>query len=289
MTDRPTPHPSASDDDLELASAYLDGEATPDEVALVEGDPMLRALVEDLRVVARGLDPGLPPADLLDRHLGSALAAYDEQGGSCPVPVSDLTAARADRARSRWYDRIPLGAVAAAVLLVALVGGLSLVDSGDDRSDTAAGVAADSAGDDESTAFEESGAAVDGGDAGTLDSAAGGGALAPSAADGRPAFVDLEALAAFVSGAQARTGAPTSTAMEDASQGQEGSVQPDAACDLLAVASAAAGPGALQTVVGAVVAGQPVTAFVIETSEGPQLVVVDETTCSVVDQRPLDA
>ena len=39
-------------DDAELASAYLDGEATPDERARVEADPILLAEVERLRAAA---------------------------------------------------------------------------------------------------------------------------------------------------------------------------------------------------------------------------------------------
>ena len=294
MTDRPAPDPSPADPNFELASAYLDGEVTPDEAALVEGDAALATLVEDLRGLVPSLDPGDAPAALAESHVAAALAAYDDERGSSPAAsVTALGTARADRSRSRWYDRIPLGAVAAAALLVALVGGLSLVDFDGSDTDTAAG-RADRAGGDESLAFEDSGGAMDAAE-GADGAAAGAGGGAPVVEAPRPTFADVDVLAAFVSDTRAQITAPASG---DAAGGGGGGgtserapeefADPDAACDLQAVAQAAAGPGAVQSILAAFVAGQPVSAFVIETSEGPELVVVDETTCSVTDQRPLD-
>ena len=61
-----------------LASAYLDGEATSEEVATVERDPQLLARVEELRGVGRRLGATVdPPASLKQRHLSAALAAFD--------------------------------------------------------------------------------------------------------------------------------------------------------------------------------------------------------------------
>jgi hypothetical protein len=297
MTDRPAPDPSPADPDFELASAHLDGESTPDEAALVEGDAVLAALVEDLRGLVTSLDPGEAPAALMESHVAVALAAYDDERGSSPAaPVTALATARAERSRPRWYDRIPLGAVAAAILLVALVGGLSLVDFDGNEDDTAA-VQADMEDSDESTQFGGTGDALQDGageSAGTVSdggaSGGGGAVLEPTAGAERRAFEDANELAAFVSEELANrraTAAPS--AGEDSTAGDDGDLAaPDAACDLQGVARTAAGPGTVESVLAAVVAGQPVSAFVIETSEGPELVVVDETTCAVTDQRALD-
>lgn len=68
-----------TEDELDLlASAYVDGEATPEEVALVERDPDLLARVEAMRAVGGrlGAVPEPPPA-LKEQHLAAALSAFD--------------------------------------------------------------------------------------------------------------------------------------------------------------------------------------------------------------------
>ncbi len=108
-----------TDDELDLlASAYVDGEATPDEVAMVERDPELQARVEIFRSVQIGEEAAAatPPAGLADRHLAAALAEFeavgrtadgaddgaddpDEIGRTAPVvDLRDASARRADRA-----------------------------------------------------------------------------------------------------------------------------------------------------------------------------------------------
>jgi len=57
----------------ELASAYLDGEATSDERALVEADAPLLARVEELRAVRRTL--ATPVAARPDAAVDAAIAA----------------------------------------------------------------------------------------------------------------------------------------------------------------------------------------------------------------------
>ncbi len=71
-----------TEDELDLlASAYLDGEATSEEVALVERDPELQARVEELRAVAEQLSVTAPPsAQLKEQHLAAALAAFSVDG-----------------------------------------------------------------------------------------------------------------------------------------------------------------------------------------------------------------
>jgi len=108
-----------TDDELDLlASAYVDGEATPDEVAMVERDPELQARVEIFRSVEMDEETAAvpPPAGLVDQHLAAALAEFEAIGGSgdgagdgvestddadrtAPVvDLRDVSARRADRA-----------------------------------------------------------------------------------------------------------------------------------------------------------------------------------------------
>ena len=295
MTDRPTPDPSPADHDLELASAHLDGEATPDEAARIDADPALRALVDDLRRLAGEVDPGPAPGGLADAHVAAALTAFDEERGVVDAaPVADLAAARSAREERRWYERIPLGAVAAAALLVALVGGWSLlaVDR-DDEQTAAVGAPTESADLDEAAgagetapdlpASDTAGSGGGGGGVGGGD----GGALLDNLS-GRPAFPDDEALAAHLS-ELARAQRFDADAGDN--RGSEEAVNPSAAeaapCDLLAVADA--GRGTILLEIPAVVAGQPVVAFVIDTGGDDRdlLVIVDESTCRVSDERRL--
>ena len=103
MTDfDPTP-------DDELVSAYLDGEATPAERAVVEGDPRLLARVDELRAVTAAVGAPVPPDDSArDRLIAQALTAAG------PVaPVVSLDAAR--RRRQRTFVAIASVAAALAV------------------------------------------------------------------------------------------------------------------------------------------------------------------------------
>src|SRR5450755_2532022 len=92
------------DPDDELVSAYLDGEATPDERTTVEGRQELLARVEQLRGVAvevsrvEGADPAQREA-----AIAAALGAFDGGAGRAsgePAGVDDLEAIRRRR-RSR--------------------------------------------------------------------------------------------------------------------------------------------------------------------------------------------
>ncbi|MGH9118827.1 MAG: zf-HC2 domain-containing protein, partial [Acidimicrobiales bacterium] len=57
------PATDPSDDLDELVSAYLDGEATPEESARVDADPELQARVAGLRAVAAAVaGPFAPPS-----------------------------------------------------------------------------------------------------------------------------------------------------------------------------------------------------------------------------------
>ncbi|MDE0237931.1 MAG: hypothetical protein OXN95_11970 [bacterium] len=99
----------------ELASAYLDGEASPEEVALVEGDPRLQALVEELRAVrdliATPVDA--PSQEVQDEMIARALGHR--------APVVSLDTARRRLRAIPPQARVILAA-AAVVAAIALVG-----------------------------------------------------------------------------------------------------------------------------------------------------------------------
>ena len=63
----------------ELVSAYVDGAAAPDEVAIVEASPELMARVEALQEVAGFLaGPVTPPGETTrEQHLAAALGEFD--------------------------------------------------------------------------------------------------------------------------------------------------------------------------------------------------------------------
>ncbi len=119
-------------DDLNLlASAYLDGDATADERALVEAEPELLAQVEQFRRV-RALLAVTEPSSISVREslLATALAAWDR------VPEAERTGSRdstptslADRRRATANRRL---LAAAAAIVFVLAGGivLQVVSSG---------------------------------------------------------------------------------------------------------------------------------------------------------------
>lgn len=62
-----------------LASSFLDGQATPEEVARIERDPALLARVEQLRVAQAALRAPVrqPSAQVKEDHIATAMAAFD--------------------------------------------------------------------------------------------------------------------------------------------------------------------------------------------------------------------
>ena len=115
----------------ELVSAYLDGEATPAEIAEVEGDDALLARVEELRAVRDAVAAPAPSlsAEQRDQLISAALGVADAEAGA------RLEAKIVPRHRPQ-----PLFlAVAAAVLLLAAVVSAGLLGiGGSDDADTAA-------------------------------------------------------------------------------------------------------------------------------------------------------
>lgn len=99
----------------ELASAYLDGEATAEEAALVESDPNLQARVEELRIVRElvAAPVEVPSDEVRDQMIAQAL---DHR-----APVVSLERARRRLRAVPPQVRVVLAA-AAVVVAIAVVG-----------------------------------------------------------------------------------------------------------------------------------------------------------------------
>lgn len=110
-----------NDDLILLASAYLDGDVTADERALVESDPQLLGEVERLRSVRSMLGDTEPSSiSLREQHLASALDAWD----TVMATAADSTPTRLGERRGRRSNRLLLGA--AAAIMVVFAGGIAL-------------------------------------------------------------------------------------------------------------------------------------------------------------------
>ncbi len=148
-----------TDDLTLLASAYLDGDVTDDERALVDGDAELRAEVDRLRAVRALLaDVEPPPISQREVQLATALEAWER------LPETERTGVRRDATPSGIDAAAVAGAAsvtaptpsnirrrststrwltgAAAALVLVLAGGvaLQLTTNGDDDSDASTDV-----------------------------------------------------------------------------------------------------------------------------------------------------
>lgn len=185
-----------NDDLILLASAYLDGDVTADERALVETDPDLLAEVERLRAVRTLIGEDIEPKiSVREAHLAAAFDAWDrlpetERTGrgrdATPADGAGAAAAAAVRAptslrerRRTTSTRWLTGAAAALVLVVA--GSVVVRFAGSAGSDDDSADSADSAELAESSAETESSAAA-GAFATDDDAGADGGGDAPESA-----------------------------------------------------------------------------------------------------------
>jgi hypothetical protein len=133
---------------VDLASAYLDGEATADERARVEGDAVLMAEVARLRQVRDAVATIPPaPAEAREAAIAAAMAAFDELPVEPPdteQPAAPSNVTSLERRRQVRTMQAVTAAAAAAVVLV--IGGFVIANRG--------------GGDDESTAVEVQSAEV---------------------------------------------------------------------------------------------------------------------------------
>ncbi len=211
MTDAPLT-PDAPD---ELASAYLDGEATAAEVARVEGDPALLTRVEEL-ARARAAVQAPTPIHPVRREaaIAAALAVAAEPGGVLAAggdrAVVPLARRRATAPSPRWRYLAVAAAVAVAALAVPLLSQLGGTDDDSDTASVAYDDEADTFGAEEGDgldAAEREEAATSAGDA------AGGAATEPAFAAGElGAFEDLAGLITAVRERTAVAFSPTTIA-----------------------------------------------------------------------------
>lgn len=253
--------PFRPDDDL--VSAVLDGEATPEERARVETDPALRARLEEFRRAAALV--ATPPSASAEAAREAALARAGAEHGR-RLMTGAAPAGRPHRSTPR------LLAVAAAVLLVVLVGGLVVTRLGDDAgTDTAAsGGGADATEAADETATADS--VFAGGAAGRLDlgDVAGAEALITRLVD--EGIVSRSAPASALGDQPASETEVTSGAVPGDSEGCE--VRLEEADPALA---------GLLTQGTVVYAGEPAVFYVFATDEGPQrVVVVSDAACAVL-------
>lgn len=177
-----------TDDDLDLlASAYVDGEATSEEVALVEGDPELLARVAELRAISEQVSATPPPpnAALKQQHLAAAMAEFSAQspqtqGLESQSPqsqspqsqsprsqstVPSLAEKRRDREARKAERSMPQWLSAAAAFI--LIGGGAIFVAGqlggsdDESAETATAEIAEDAADDDDTADDTANFAAD--------------------------------------------------------------------------------------------------------------------------------
>lgn len=284
----------------ELVSAYLDGETTAAESARIEGDVDLLARVETLARVRAQLEVDPQPPAAADAQRSAALAAFDELDFTAgdetpPGTVTDLASRRRP-----WHQRMPLGAVAAAIAVVALAAGV--VAGFDLTSDSSGGddMAASELGDQDDVTLDAGASGVDAAE------------LAPAAdgSDGaRLAFADADALAAHLRARLEPAGAPTAGSGGSSSGAagggggggsaplEEPDATPDGAeadteaarafdpCDAVQVSGV--DPNTVRLVDGFVLRGIDVTAVVHTDGDADQVVVVADESCEIIERRPL--
>ncbi len=134
----PLPEPQGDDAEL-LASLYLDGEATAEQRAVVEADPLIMATVEVFRSMAIDMAAVTPPPGLALGQISAALSAFDTNPAFDTDAPSPTVTSLSDRRRRSVGLPSWLGAAAVAALVVGGIGFAATRDSSDDAAtDTAA-------------------------------------------------------------------------------------------------------------------------------------------------------
>jgi hypothetical protein len=246
----------------ELLSARLDGEATDADVAAVADDPAAAvARGERLRAAASAIgapvDP--PSAGVRDAAIGAALDAFRP---TAPVVVTDLEAARRERARRR-VRVLSIAAAVVVAIAVPLVAG-RLADDDPDDNDVAASF--DTTGDEERAP------------------APGAATTAMFALDlGEVADADALVAAVQAIGAEVDQTAEASTLSADAAGGgADDSAGSADACLTSARRSAEVGDAAAPTLTAtARFAGEPVLVYVFESAGSRRAVAVAPGTCLI--------
>ena len=240
----------------ELVSAYLDGEATPAEIAEIEQDDVLMARVELLRSVRDSVAaPVAPmPAERREQVISAALAVAD-------VENTQRREARIVPVRRR---RETLLAVAAAAILLAAVVSAGLIASrgGDDEAEMAA----------EATAADDSGAMAEAAPAATAAPAEADMAMAEDSADYEMAAEPMPEEEPMAEEEPSAEEEPMTQEALAATADAEGTVDPEAVAELEAALAAAEAESAMEETVDAPTA-----------SAEEERLTADETAVPVVD------
>jgi hypothetical protein len=255
----------------DLVTAYLDGEATPDERALVEADPDLIERATLLRAVS---DLVAAPVDidrvLRNAHIDAAVAASTTAQNVIAI----------DTRRARWRDARVLSA--AAVVLAALVAVPIALGSRDRSDDTATAISSINRLADDSTARLESSDVSDGsaGAAGAAqadDSDMAEAAVAPAEPLALGPVTDVEDLETRVRALESRL-APAAPAADDA---YSTTLTAESLADLACAAATGDADGLGIATIGTARLDGGDVAFAV-TLDFTRLIVVDAATCELL-------
>lgn len=266
----------------ELASAHLDGTASPEEAAQVAADPALQARVEDLRAV-RAAVGALPPVDPArrDTAIAAALAAFEEgaSGAEAHGPaatVTPLATVATRRGPSPRALRV-VGVAAAIVLLAALVPLLGQLGSSDDATAS------------RDQAFEETGSSTGDDATSGVESAPAAGSAVPEETSTSAAalptdlgrFDDLAALVAAVDAraSQEIGDAPTSV--------EAGGNSGDGCLSERSTQARANGARTIATAIATIDGDDVVALIVTDANGGRTLQVFLTDTCTLLAERAL--
>lgn len=126
-----------NDEQYLLASAYVDGEITPDDRELAERDPAVMAEVAAIRAARAAIADVPPPSEAAKRDAIAAAMAEFRSGAIADAPATGIAPSSSvtsldptsTRHTTRWLQ---VAAVAAAIGLGGIVVGRSLGGGGDD-------------------------------------------------------------------------------------------------------------------------------------------------------------
>ncbi|WP_436794046.1 hypothetical protein [Actinospongicola halichondriae] len=249
-------------------------------------DPTPELRPEETEALRERLAAPPPPSGVLDAARAAAMDAFDEiHEGEAPTGVRDIRSARS----TSWYQRIPLGAAAAVLALVAVVGVATQIDLGGDDD-----MAASSA---DETSMEDSGGLDDEASrdaAGALESDSA--PLAPESDLATASYDDIDTLIESYRGRFGTNAAedgvePTASTTTRASSGATADDDESfATCD----AANGVGVSPLDVVtfeyVNVQIAGDDTAVIVVlyESEETRvRIAVLDEASCTLLDDRVL--
>lgn len=282
MTEPSDAHPT----DDEVASAALDGETTPEERARVEAEPELADRVATFGRVRDHLAVGDPPAGVLDGAVDAALGAFDARHGRAEAAAGTGGVRHLDQGRARRFQQVGLGAAAAAIVVLALVG-LTQLDTGGDDDTTTAVAADEEAGDDADDASAGASAedAPEGDTFGSGETGDGADALPASPAGGVQSYADVDTLVAELARGYGADVHPTRSDTDDGGGREPPALEPTSRCD--APSAADVDPVDVVALVPAVVDDREVLAVVYDSEGARRVAIVDVASCGLDDDRAL--